>query len=130
MAICSMSKMAIGADVPRDLQAALKPFPTLSVAIEGQVLRVVMNEAGVNRATLEAIAAAYCRAGITSVNRRPWGGLALRGVEVVNVTQAQGFAFSGTVVDCVQWSKLPTEAVQPFLEKRTSASGAATKNPR
>lgn len=111
--------MAFSADVPRDLQTALKPFTTLSVAIEGQTLRVVMNEPAVQRSTYEAIASAYCTTAVRSVTRRPWGGLPLRGIEVVNVTQAQGFGFSGTVVDCARWSKLPPEAVKAFVHQRT-----------
>lgn len=111
--------MAFSADVPRDLQAVLRPFPTLSVAIEGQTLRVVMNEPIVQRRTYEAIASAYCTSAVRSVTRRPWGGLPLRGIEVVNVTQAQGFGFSGTVVDCARWARLPPDATEAFVDQRT-----------
>lgn len=117
-AACLAPVVAFSADVPRDLQAALRPFPALSVAIEGQTLRVVMNEPFVQRRTYEAIASAYCTSAARST-RRPWGGLPLKGIEVVNVTQAQGFGFSGTVVDCARWAKLPPDATEAFVDQRT-----------
>lgn len=116
---CAIPMVAMGSEVPHDLRAALKPFQTLSVSVEGQTLRVVLNEQSVSRATYEAVALAYCTPVIRSVTRRPWDGQPLRSIEVINVTRAQGFAFNATVVDCVQWSKVPPAAAKGFLEQRT-----------
>ena len=93
-------------------------------------MRVVLNEQSVSRATYEAVATAYCTPVVRSVTRRPWEGQPLRGIEVVNVTRAQGFAFTGTVVDCVQWGKAPPAAAKGFLEQRTLICVGSECRPR
>ena len=127
---CVSPLTAIGAEVPQDLRTALRPFPTLSISIEGQTLRMVLNQQSVARATYEAVASAYCTPIAHSATRRPWNGQPLRGIEVVNVTRAQGFAFTGTVVDCVQWSKVPAAAAKRFLEQRTLICVGSECRPR